>query len=244
MINHLPITQEPDWLIDVTPKSVLPIQEILTDSLYYPASRFDRSPIDLLSHHIHSFIYVDYSIAKDDLEDNIIQSGFLGYQNILSIDVTENDLSPNGWKPIPLSDKDGDPNKYNCWIQKPFAKWMVFERNNDADDSHGAKRFSLLYLCAEGIAAFQALYISNKCAPLAVAIIQPGTGFGANWTDFRDPERIFGRTVLNNPYGVATYLLFDRNPSWPQYSTNICFLGDEDKGIWKYSLLCKKHSLD
>ena len=240
MINHLPITQEPDWLMDVTPKSALPIQEILTDSLYYPSSGFDGIPIAYLNRNFHSFIYVDYGFTRDDLDNNLRNSGFSGYHLILSTEVNDKDIILNDSSPNSLSPSDGDPNKYSHWIKRPFATWMVFQRNDDLDNSHGAKRFSLLYICAEGVATYQALYLSNKCSPLAVAIIQPGTGFGCNWTNFTGPNAIFARTVFNNPYGKPKYLLYGgqggenryNETCWPQYSTNICFLGTTGTGVW------------
>lgn len=142
---------------------------------------------------------------------------------------------------LPTEKERNNPNKYKNWIKPPFAKWMVFQRDKGLDDQHGAERFSLLYTCAEAVATFQALYLANHCSPLAVAIIQPGHGFGGNWTNFTDPEQIFARTVLNNPHGQPKYVLYGgagginmyQKNCWPSYSNNICFLGNTSIGIWQ-----------
>ncbi len=105
-------------------------------------------------------------------------------------------------------------------------------------------RFSLLYLCADGAAAYQALYIANAIAPKAIAVIQPGHSFGGNWTNFEDPQQILARTVAANPAGKPEFLLYGgygsrdyyRQPCWPEYSEHVCFLDKHDGGtigLWR-----------
>jgi hypothetical protein len=128
-------------------------------------------------------------------------------------------------------------------MQKPFVTWFVFQRDDGLSDEHGAERFSLLFLCAEGVAAFRALYLSNQCFPLGIAIIQPGYSMGNNWTDFTDPTMSLATTILNNPAGKPRVLLdgglyeddLYREACWPQYSNNVCFLEKEVSGsigVW------------
>ena len=121
---------------------------------------------------------------------------------------------------------------------------MVLERESGFSPEHGPARFSLLYLCADGAAAYQALYVANAVAPKVIAIIQPGHGFGCNWTNFGDPEQILARTVATNPAGKPELLLYGgygardyfREPCWPEYSDYICFLdkhGGGTIGVWR-----------
>jgi len=126
----------------------------------------------------------------------------LGHLIFQSLDVDETELAPNGWTSIHPTALDGKPDKYEDWIKAPFAKWIVFQRNEGFDDHHGAERFSLLYLCAEAVAAFQALYISNHCSPLAVAVIQPGHGFGCNWTNLQIQSLFFSNCFRQYQHGV------------------------------------------
>jgi hypothetical protein len=122
--------------------------------------------------------------------------------------------------------------------KKPYCSWSIFQLREDVPAIHGPPRFSLLYLCADGVAAFQALYYANSASPKAVAVIQPGTAFGGNWTDFEDPYEIFARTVLGNPKGNPQILLnkgagysFREHCCWPSYTELICFLDISDRGI-------------
>ena len=75
--------------------------DVLNDSLYYPSSGFDGSPMRHLSGNIHSFIYADYGVTSDELEEEVKTLGFLGYHKILSRSVTEKEPTPNGRQPPP-----------------------------------------------------------------------------------------------------------------------------------------------
>lgn len=246
MIDSLPERKMPKWLANVDTEnqsSPFPLKEILKNSLYYPSSGLDGDPVKYLSGNIHSFVYVDYGIGSDKLEAELNSPGFNGYHKILSRSITEKELTPNGWQPSLPSRHDGDPERDREYMEKPFATWSVFQRDDGLGSEHGAERFSLLYLCADGVAAFQALYLSNNCSPLGIAIIQPGYSMGGNWTDFTDPTKSLATTLLNNPVGKPKILLyggigkrdFYREPCWPQYSNHACFLekkGGGSIGVW------------
>lgn len=138
---------------------------------------------------------------------------------------------------------DGDPKRYRHWIAEPFAFWSIFRRRLDLTDTHGPERFNLLYLCADGVAAFQVLYVANNKVPKAISIIQPGHGFGGNWANYEDAELIFARSDRQNPAGTPDILLFGgigerdfcRKPCWPEFDNFICFLdksGGGSVGVW------------
>ena len=247
MINAMPTLEEPDWLMDLTEESIandpFPLEDLLKDSLYYPSSEFDGDPVKYLGGNILSFIYVDYGVGKDQLTQELSSSGFLGYRPIGSRAVQERELVPNGWRPSMPFDHDGNWRPAASPHEQPFCLWTVFEREPDMPGDHGPVRFSLLYLYADGAAAFQALYVSNGVVPKVVAIIQPGHSFGGNWTDFTDPEKIFARSMLGNPKGRPQWLMYGgfgprsgyRESCWPLYSELKEFLekaGGGSIGLW------------
>lgn len=246
MIGQIPIRNEPEWLHDLTPETIqnkpFPLRKLLKDSLYYPASGFDGNPIRHMAGNIHSFIYVDYGYERDEFERALHEQGFLGYEILAEREVTERELVPHGWNPTPPLPYECRPNSNDC--KAPFCLWVVLQRRADMPPNHGPERFSLLYLCADGAAAFQALYVANGLVPKAIGIIQPGHGFGGNYTDFTDPERILARSVLGNPAGQPELLLYGgwfsrdlyRAPCWPSYREQVCFLemaGGGSIGVWK-----------
>ena len=43
-----------------------------------------------------------------------------------------------------------------------FCHWFIFERDCSFAESHGPERFSLMYICAEGVSAYELLYSSRS----------------------------------------------------------------------------------
>jgi hypothetical protein len=189
----------------------LPIRDLLQQSLYYPSCGFDGGVVKDCNTHaralgIRSFIYCDYATGKDAFMEE--QNTFNGYHIFADRPVTLKEMSPNGWHPVlPPGIRPGTYTRYrDAW--QPFAHWTVYERNEDRTDIHGPLRFSLLYVGGEAVATYQALYWSNGLAPLGLAIIQPGTGFGLNWTDFREPGQALEWVVRQNQAGMPDWIWY------------------------------------
>jgi hypothetical protein len=221
MPKVLPLTEEPEWLKDINQDNIethaFDICKVLENSLYYPSCGTDGLPITNFSGGIHSFIYVDYAITRD-----ILYSKF-NFKIIASRRLTPSDLTPNGWQPN-WELADGDPTAYLNPSAKPFCEWIIFEINH--------VKCSLLFLYADGVATYQALYKNHKIAPRIVALIQTGVIHG-NWTNYSDPNTILHRTIFSNTQKTPEYLLhggyyqlpgdklYFRQPCWPEYSEKI-----------------------
>jgi hypothetical protein len=248
MIGSLSWKDEPAWLSRLTAESIqngrFPLRNILRNSLYYPASGFDGDPVKYLAGHIHSFIYVDYGQEEEAFERALHVPGFRGYRVLGKRAVAGKELIPRGWDLQSLPPWDRSPVEWPDAYGAPFCTWVVFERRPDIDDELGPSRFSLLYWWHEGVAAFQALYLSRRLAPKAVAIIQPGYGFGRNWTDFTEQDGVLARVVMNSPASQPRLLLFGGHsdehnyldPCWPGYGQCLGFLekaGGGSIGVWE-----------
>ena len=247
MLSGLPELSPRRWLTNISSTTMteepLPLQELLQDSLYYPSSGFDGDPVRHLAGNILSFVYVDYGYGYDEFMEVLKSPGFRGYDLVAGRLVAEGELIPRGWHPNPPAHSDGDPSRYQERIKKPFCYWSIHERREDFPVSHGPSRFSLIYLCSDGVAAFQALYVANSVAPKAVALIQPGHAFGGNWTDYTNPDQIFAKSVLENASGQPDILLyggigrrgFYQESCWPDYQKQVCFvdkMGGGNIGVW------------
>jgi hypothetical protein len=129
---------------------------------------------------------------------------------------------------------------------RPFMQWVVYERDACRDESHGLKRFSLLYIGGEGVATYQALYWSNRQRPKAMAIIQPGTGFGLNWTDFREQGNPLNWVVKNNPAGTPDLIYYGGynraydDFSWEEYEPERKIIPYYNEGRGEVQILKKK----
>jgi hypothetical protein len=85
---------------------------------------------------------VDYSLSREELEDEIKNQGFAGYESIISRDVAEHALTPKGWNYAPPKGYTG----LRFESALPFCSWLIFQRDDSLSDDHGPSRFSLLCL--------------------------------------------------------------------------------------------------
>jgi len=188
------------------------VEKALTDSLYYPACKFDGDPVKFFSGNIFSFVYADYSVGREELFNELECYGFRGYHAAYSQSLSAADLVPGGWTVRIMPGRgEGNPEDYKDHMKEPFAEWMIFEKDREGAPASGVERFAFLYICADGAAAYQALYLSNQVRPRMVAILQPGHGFGFNWTDFTDRRNIFARSVLHDSSFLPDYII---NGGW------------------------------
>jgi len=213
MIEQIPYLDPPEWLMTLTVETMkndpFPLSEVLQGSLYYPGAGTDGKPVEWLAGNAYSFVYTDYMVDRtrflNELNVNDEHSGFTGYRILGQRDMTMQELIPNGWTPIPPGSRDENPNMWSEHFAQPFGIWAVLERLPEYTVEHGPERFSLLYLCGEGVASYQALYNSNRFKPKILFLIEHG--FGGNWTNFEDPEGIFARSVAANPAGMPDWLV-------------------------------------
>jgi hypothetical protein len=242
----------PEWLAHASAETMrdgpFPLREILGGALYYPSCGSDGGPVQYLGPWFQSFVYVDYGYGRDDFLEQLVNAPFSGYQIMGMRSVSLNELAPRGWDQSALSQEE---NKHAMEYAKnrrktPFCEWVVFERAAYITNSHRPQRFSLLYICADGAQAFNALYLGNMLRPGAIAVIQPGHGFGWNWTDFTDSRAVLARIVMGNPAGVPDYYIYggrgarnDLTNPWPLYPTKVGWykyhpLGDilGEVGVW------------
>lgn len=241
----------PMWLARLNPAELgasdFPLEELLKHSLYYPAAGFDGRPVQFLGGFIHSFIYVDYGKEEQAVDAEVQAPGFLGYHLVGGKHLSERDLAPNGWRPqappqFPNQMRAFTERQAHRSVRSPFATWYIFDRDECRDEGHGPLRFSLVYLCADGVAAYQALYRHNHTAPEVLAIIQPGNDCSVNYTDFKDPDSFLAWTVLrgngsNIPeYLVCGGLLLDYTQAfWPDdYPEHVeWFRHVNGNGVWR-----------
>lgn len=246
MISQLAPAELPAWLAAIKTADDMadfPLTDVLSECVYYPASRFDGRPVQFLAGHFHSFVYVDYGVTKDELFVALETQGFDGYCLLGRRELSQEDVFPNGWQPTIHSRYRQGIQTQRSFMKPQFFEWLIFARDADRDHEHGPGRFSLLYLCADGVAAYQALFVANHAVPAAIAIIQPGHGFGGNWTNFESPDEPLYQEVGANPAGQPEYLLFGGNgdkqfyaqPCWSDYSEALGFLGQSPVSLWRRS---------
>lgn len=225
-----------------------PVKDVLEDSLYYPASGVDGTPIRNWSLGVNSFVYVDLSRSQANYLNALANEPIRGYHMVAQKAVRKDELVRDGFSSAPpacLSRRDFEramqingANPGNA-----FALWSVFERDQDRDEAFGAHRFSLLHLRADGVAAYDALFRSNDCLPRILAFIRPGLGFGGN---YRTYAQALIEVMQRSPRGLPPQLLWEHpmaeepelDELWSQfYTTQISGpLGRDGPGHYSVSL--------
>ncbi len=177
---------------DLIANGPVPLDDMLKDSLYYPASYDDGTPIKLCNTTwrglgVNSYVYCDFLLS---VEDFLAQAHTMHGYHVLGHRILEqSEYVPEGWTlecvPAPAEGRRGGYHDTFLGGEGPEHKacWVVFERNADRTPLHGPERLSVLYVCGEGLATFQQLYCSRSIAPRMICFIQCW-GFAGNWTDF------------------------------------------------------------
>ncbi len=183
--------QMPTWLRDFDPdnpghdnpgRRADLVQALLRSrTVYYPGSYIDAGPVAAFNaaHAAHAYIYVDYDIERGRVLERITWrhgQGFRGYHSIAQIDILEADFGLRRWQPHYFPTRPIDPPRI-----PPYAFIGIFERQNGFDDNHGAERFAVLFLSADGHAAYDALFCQNNGTPAPFCAVIQNHGFGGDW---------------------------------------------------------------
>jgi len=244
MIQEIAAPDEPDWLSNITSESEFVLEDLLVDSLYYPASGLNGTPVKFLSGNIYSFIYADYSITKQQFLTNLngrsSDCGFRGYSPVLQREIFTRDIVPAGWRPDKVPTDPREREKLLACERRcrPFGHWSVWQRDPGFGPEHGAARFSFLFLAGEMSAVYQGLYSRLSIAPRILAIIQPGA-IGGEWEGVAHDGSFFKKVVMANSAGLPEYLLhggfgYYNSPCWSEYTgPMITRLRERSAGLWR-----------
>jgi hypothetical protein len=242
MVTALTKIDTPKWLAfaasgKVVPQDfVVPLRSILADSLYYPCGGFDRSPIELFSGNILSFVYVDYWIEKRQYLESIPRM-LLGYREIFHKELSYDDVNQNSSFPFEKPPRLIDQILHNQKRFPFFCCWGVWKKEDYLAAPkfwyceafplwrHGPKLISLIYLAAEASLVYHALYCSFSIAPKILFINNPGSK-GGEWENIEWNYSFFKKVVSSNSAGMPQYLYssprgYARRACWDGYDIQV-----------------------
>lgn len=203
----------PNWLRSYKKGNAFSALGFFTEkTVFYPGSGCDGHPVALFggSHATHSFIYADYGTSAkriiEELKDPT--TSFHGYDLFDVLELNEKDIVPNGWRPTlayeNLKHRIKDINKF---ATEKFAFLAVLERKYTFDERHGPERLAILFLGADGIASYDAIYCQPSIFEPPFAILIEDHGFGGNYDSFgsgslleriSNSAKIFPKYILTN----------------------------------------------
>ena len=193
-------------------------------TLYYPGYGDDGHPVSLCnrSHAVHAFVYVDYGVDHKTISGRVHNpnEGFRGYEVVYEEEVTEDTLRPGGWKQhVNPADLPDDRYRFVDKLFKPFAWFVVLQRDEEYDDAHGPKRIAGLFIGGDGHATYDALYCQDDGTPAPFLVVIQDHGFARNYSKFGRGgilERI-ARQCEQLPQWLLVGEGGDTEPSWEDY---------------------------
>ena len=180
----------PIWLADFRCGNIFPRQAFFGSRVvYYPGSGSDGHPVKIFgsTHSAHCFVYADCGVSQATLEAQLgqLSYGFRGYHKLDRLQVGLKDLIPGGWFPHVDGARGLRMDKNGLVADTlPFGFVEVMERDQDLDDSFGARRLAILFLCSEAVATYDALFCQPDSISGPFAVVLQDHGFGGNSGSF------------------------------------------------------------
>lgn len=180
----------PDWLDQFEPGVPFSRKQFFGSRVvYYPGAGTDGHPVKLFgsTHSAHSFVYADYHITQADVEVELgnPRYSFRGYHTLARLLLQDSDIVPGGWTPhVHAGDVPSDRYGFATVGAAPFGLLEVLERDSELDDTHGARRLAILFLGADGIAAYDAMFCQHQFDSTPFAVMLHDHGFGGNYDRF------------------------------------------------------------
>ena len=206
----------PEWLKAYQPGKSRSLADFLRSRIvYYPGSGFDGDPVEVFgaSHSAHCFIYADYWLPEDDVRAELRTHGFKGYDILDEVSFSEREvMSATPWSRHFLTGEElraaanGTARMRTCAHPEPYALLTVLERKSNFGDDHGPERLAILFLGADGIATYEAIF-ANGNAPHFFGFLLQDHGFGGNYSCFGRGgflEKIMERSKVY-PHFVLTW---------------------------------------
>ena len=190
--NYLQSIKEPtpDWLKKFTPSTQMVWDDFFSSRVvYYPGWGSDGEAIRLFasSKSAHCFVYVDYATEHYALEEELDRVGgaIKGYRSIARVDIATHEILSK-YK-VPHFDMEKLKSvQHRIWdglLQVPFAFLEILERKPEFDDNFGADRIAVLFVGADGVATYDALFCQADSKALFALVLQDH-GLGGNYTSF------------------------------------------------------------
>ncbi len=210
----------PQWLRNLTSDDIRRgpgpwLKHLVEDALIYPGAGVDGSPVRQCNGVIHSFIFADYHVSKNEIIGELTQQRHTGtgFAHHHLLELVEFAAAPLVAKALPEFTYQGN-NSFRSAATD--GVWAIFE-------SHGAgarERFSFLFMGTEGIQTLAALFPIRP--PRALVLQEHGLG-GNCWHSFG--EKI--EELSQRWHGTPEILILGPNSGLHPWRNRGHFLGTD-----------------
>ena len=184
----------------------VPLDELLVDSLYYPAAGGDVLPMSACLeewHHlgIKSFVYCDALFDKASLKSTFSNFWRWGCEILGVRELKRSEYIPEGWS----------LNLYGIPKNQHISGVFADSRNLPGRAYWALLRYkgenlSLLYVTGEAFATYQQLYCARRVAPKMICFCDYHMVGGCQ-TDFESANCDFHRMIKANPESVPEWVV-------------------------------------
>lgn len=178
----------PEWLAQFGANSEFDSSDFFASRIvFYPGAGFDGHAVEVFgsTHSAHCFVYADYGIDQTALELELGHEkyAFRGYSSLCRVSLTQRQLTPQNWTSHVRPGEVPDYHFAQATKERPYGFVEILARNPEFDEAHGAARLAILFLGADGVATYDALFCQDHSQPLYAALLQDH-GFGGGYTNF------------------------------------------------------------
>lgn len=218
----------PAWLADFNEASHFTRNAFFAHrTVFYPGSGMDHHALQLFAgaHAAHAFIQVDYGVSRQQLEAQLADPGVDGYQTLRRLSLEGGAFAPDGWIPHVRSRVAAIPGREQHVLlesrnenPEAYAFLEVLQRQPSHGEAQGPARLAVLYLSADGVAAYDAFYCQKYPAQNPFAVVLQDQFFGGNnYTKFGEGGLLAELALRCRTY--PDYLLAAKNtPLWQGFA--------------------------
>jgi hypothetical protein len=177
-------------------------------------------------------VQVDYGVSLAELKEELQhpQHGFRGYDSLDQLELGEREVLPQGWTPH-LDPTEVGPSVNRFVGIVPYALLQILQRQSGYGDEHGPERLAVLFLGADGIASYDALFCQETSLGAPFVVLLQDHGFGGNYDRFGAGgalERIVLRTGVFPEY---LFVADEGTRAWQGYEP-VPEIDADKGGIW------------
>jgi hypothetical protein len=215
----------PEWLNNYSKDSNFNCSEFFKSRVvFYPGSGNDGHAVEVFgaSHSAHCFVYSDYMLGEDSILDDLNSKhrSLKGYNTFAIESVNQTEISPSNWRSHLTETQrqlviEGFSRFFRRSPPQAYGMFVVFERDEQFDNTHGPERLAILFLGADGHATFDALFCQDNQTPPFAVLLQDH-GFGGNYCDFGEGGIM--QNIASRTNRLPKYLLVSScTKEWPDY---------------------------